>query len=259
MQEPSPITSPSLEHDEIYHGFHTRDGGVSEGIYKGLNVGLGSQDEHTNVLENRGRVARHAGVEPGQLVTLYQVHSPNIIAVNAPFEEDKRPQADGLVTNTPGIAIGVLTADCGPVLFSDPESKVVGAAHAGWRGATGGVLENTIGEMENLGAKRQNITAALGPSISRYNYEVGPEFVDRLIDMETTNKKYLRASQNPDHAMFDLPSYIVARLARAGVAASWTGQCTYADDEKFFSYRRTTHNNEPDYGRQISVISIKSC
>ncbi|MEM9278785.1 MAG: peptidoglycan editing factor PgeF [Pseudomonadota bacterium] len=256
MNEPNPVQSNSLKHETISHGFYTRDGGTSDGIFRGLNVGLGSGDKRENVLENRRRVEKHSGVTSGYLTTLYQVHSPDVVTVTKPIGNDDRPQADGIVTATPGLALGILTADCGPVLFADPENRVTGACHAGWKGATGGVLENTIASMEALGARRDTITAVLGPTISSKNYEVGPEFVERLIKLASTNDAFLSPSENAGHAMFDLPGYIVQRLENSGVNAEWTGHCTYEDENKFFSYRRKTHRGEADYGRQVSVISI---
>ncbi len=258
MTAPAPILCEGLGSlsTRFAHGFFTRQGGVSRGVYEGLNVGIGSDDQREHVLENRARVAARLG-DCAFLATPRQVHSPDVAVVEAPWAPDEQPIADAVVTNRPGIAAGVLTADCGPVLFAEPQAGVVGAAHAGWKGATGGVLENTIAAMERLGAQRSRILATLGPTISQANYEVGPEFVDRLIALDPANRTYLTASKRPDHAMFDLPAYIVARLARAGVTARWTGECTYADSDRFFSYRRTTHRGEPDYGRQISAILIR--
>lgn len=257
MSETAPVRSSKLEALDVQHGFFTRRSGVSKGIYESLNVGLGSDDKREHVIENRKRVAQFFDLEPVNLLTAYQVHSTDIVAVTGPWEEDTLPKVDGLVTNNPELAIGVLTADCGPVLFADRNKRVVGAAHAGWKGATGGVLENTINAMEGLGANRESITAVLGPTISQSSYEVGPEFVDRLTKQEPSNNKYFVQSERPDHAMFDLPTYIVERLTRAGIDASWTGHCTYTGVDDYFSYRRTTHNNEPDYGRQISAVSAK--
>jgi len=258
MEKPDPIRASTLQSEGINHGFFTRDGGVSKGIYQGLNVGLGSDDNRQHVEENRERVAENLQVQPNSLLTVYQVHSPDAVTVHEPWQSDTRPQADAMVTNTPDLAIGVLTADCGPVLFCDAENKVIGAAHSGWKGATGGVLENTISAMEKLGAKRGKIHAVLGPTISKDAYEVGPEFVERLVTMDKANETYLSASKNINHAMFDLPAYILNRLQNSGVTAEWTGQCTYADENRLFSYRRKTHRNEHDYGRQISAIKINS-
>ena len=252
----NPIQAQDLRAPNIEHGFFTRFGGVSSGIYRGLNVGLGSRDNRDHVMENRRRVAETFNVDAGKLTTPYQVHSADVLAVNKPWEPKHRPKVDALVTNTPGIPIGILTADCGPVLFADGENRVVGAAHAGWKGATTGILQNTISAMETLGAERNQITAVLGPTISQDNYEVGPEFVDRLLDMQDSHSCYFKPSDKKDHAMFDLPGFIVDRLKEEGVAAFWTGNCTYADEDQFFSYRRTTHRKEEDYGRQVSAISI---
>lgn len=242
--------------DRVAHGFFTRKGGASTGLYKGLNVGLGSSDDREAVLENRARVASHLGARDGFLATPHQVHSNDVLLVSEPWRGE-RPVADAVVTDVPGLALGVLTADCGPVLFADPGAGVVGAAHAGWKGATGGILENTIETMERLGASRSAITASLGPTISQQNYEVGPEFVERLLALDPENSRYLIQSPRPGHALFDLPAYILDRIAAAGVKARWTGQCTYADPGRFFSFRRTTHRGEPDYGRQISSILIR--
>lgn len=257
--KPDPLRSGLLSRPGcgISHGFFTRAGGVSEGIYRGLNVGQGSGDNPDDIAENRRRVANMLGIEPEQLATPHQVHSPDVIAVSAPFAGE-RPRVDGIVTATPNLAIGVLTADCGPVLFADSEAGIISAAHAGWKGALTGVLENTIAEMEKLGAKRDNIVAVLGPMISQQNYEVGPEFVARFVQADTANDRWFKPSSRDDHAKFDLDGYIVDRLTRSGVAASSLNVCTYADEDQFYSYRRTTHRSEPDYGRQISAIILEN-
>ena len=258
---PEPIRSPVLEkfaENGVRHGFFTRAGGVSQGIYRGLNAGVGSNDSSTDVAENRVRIAAWMGVAPGRLVTLHQVHSADAIVVHEPFGAS-RPKADAMVTDRPGIALGVLAADCGPVLYADAEAGVVGAAHAGWKGALTGVLEATIEAMEGLGAKRTRIAAVLGPSIGPENYEVGPEFVARFVEADSSNDTYFSPSPSAGHAMFDLNRYTVDRLARAGVEASMIGCCTYADEDDFFSYRRATHRGEPDYGRQISAIALEEC
>lgn len=251
----NPIKAASLNLDGINHAFFTRDGGKSKGIYSGLNVGLGSNDDKETVGQNRAIAAGYFNVPATHLTTPYQIHSPNVIVATKPFSNDK-PKADAIVTAIPKLMIGILTADCGPVLFADHKSSIVGAAHAGWKGATSGILENTIDAMENLGANKKDIIAVLGPTISQPNYEVGPEFIENLVSLEKRNTAYLINSTKADHFMFDLPSYIVDRLTAAGVKASWTGQCTYAQEEKLFSYRRTTHRNEADYGRQLSAIQI---
>ncbi len=256
---PDPITSDVLAERSadtaIRHGFFTRRGGVSEGIYQGLNVGLGSSDDPAHVNENRTRVCNWFGQPNANLVTTHQVHSADVIIADAPLAGD-RPRADAVVSRTPGIVIGILTADCGPVLFADPEAGVVGAAHAGWRGALDGVLENTISAMEGFGARRDRIAASLGPTISGENYEVGPEFRDRFIAQNPGWAGYFKPSSRDDHSLFDLPAFIVDRLHASGVEAHSTAHCTYADEISYFSYRRTTHRSEPDYGRQISAICI---
>lgn len=257
--QPDPIRSPALEglaRHGVKHGFFTRAGGVSDGIYRGLNAGVGSQDTRENVAENRARVAGWLGVAPGRLLTLYQVHSPDALVVREPFAGE-RPKADAMVTDRPGLALGVLTADCGPILYADAEAGVVGAAHAGWKGALTGVLESTVEAMEGLGARRERIVAVLGPSIGPLNYEVGPEFVARFVETDAANDGYFVPSPTPGHALFDLNRYTLDRLARAGVAAHAVSRCTYADEADFFSYRRATHRAEGDYGRQISTIVLE--
>jgi YfiH family protein len=256
---PAPIESALLNEaagSTIRHGYFTRAGGVSEGLYRGLNVGLGSSDERDKVLENRRRVAAWFGLPVERLATVHQVHSPDVVVVGADYD-GARPDADAMVTHTPGIALGVLAADCGPILFADPDNRVIGAAHAGWKGALTGVLENTIAAMEALGADRARIVACLGPSISQASYEVGPEFVERFVAENPEDVRFFVPSETPGHAMFNLPALTVDRLTKAGVRAESLGLCTYPDSERFFSYRRTTHRKEPDYGRQISAISIR--
>ena len=256
MSELKPITVDLLsELDGIRHAFFTRPGGVSEGIYAGLNAGLGSNDERDRVVENRDRMAGWLGCDHDKIASPYQIHSPDCIITETAWDNN-RPKADGVVTDTPGLALGIVTADCGPVLFADSKARIIGACHAGWGGALKGVLEDTISKMESLGAMRKEITAVLGPTISQKNYEVGPDYPDPFRTESPDNDRYFIPSGNAGHFMFDLPGYIVDRLARAGVAASWTGHCTYADGENFFSYRRTTHRGEQDYGRQLSAIML---
>lgn len=254
----SPLQSPLLAETagRVAHGFFSRKGGMSEGpLYAGLNVGLGSKDNPDHIRENRARVANWFGTDTDHLATLYQIHSPDVVTVtDAPSE---RAEADGQVTTQPGIVLGVLTADCGPVLFADAQAGVIGAAHAGWKGAFTGVLENTIEAMIRLGAARENIVASLGPSIAQKNYEVGPEFVERFIAANPDWAKFFVSSVKPGHSMFDLPGLTVSRLEAAGIRAENLDICTYADEENFFSYRRTTHRQEPDYGRQISAIMLR--
>ena len=253
---PDPVRAPALDALlGIRHGFFTRRGGVSGGIYGSLNIGTGSNDDPALVRENRGRVADWLGVPRPNLVTVWQVHSPDVLVVREPFPGE-RPKADATVTDRPGIALGAASADCGPVLFADAEARIIGAAHAGWKGAFTGVLENTVLAMEGLGAKRENIAAVLGPSISQASYEVGPEFMERFVEADEENARWFVPSGRPAHALFDLNGYTVERLRRFGVAAECLYRCTYAEEESFFSYRRATHRGEPDYGRQVSAIVL---
>jgi len=256
---PTPIESPLLSQaagSRIRHGFFTREGGVSEGIYAGLNVGVGSSDDRDRVMENRARVAAWFGLGADRLATVHQVHSPDVVVVDETYAGD-RPKVDAMVTSVPGVALGVLSADCGPILFADGRNGVIGAAHAGWKGALGGVLENTIDAMVALGAARETITAVLGPSIGPASYEVGPEFVERFLGFDPSYAQFFTPSEKPGHTMFDLPALTISRLRQAGVTADTLGLDTYPDAGRFYSYRRTTHAQEPDYGRQISAISIR--
>lgn len=247
------ITSPAL--DGVRHGFFTRKGGASSGVYAGLNCGGGSDDQADAVSMNRARMATAMGAEPADIAGVHQVHSPDVVTVTEPQTGD-RPKADGLVTNTPGIVLTVLTADCEPVLFADRAAGVVGAAHAGWRGAIEGVLEATVDAMVALGATRENIHAVIGPTISQANYEVGPEFMDRFMDEDPENGRFFAGGQG-DRVQFDLPAFGLFRLRGAGVGhAEWTRHCTYADPARFYSYRRSVHRNEADYGRLISAIRL---
>jgi len=241
----------------VRHAFFTRQGGVSQGIYASLNGGIGSRDAAAHVAENRELMAAAVGVRPENFLTPFQVHSPDVAVVDEPWPADVRPRADAIVTRVPRLAIGVSTADCGPVLFADAEARVIGAAHAGWRGAFTGVLENTVAAMEGLGARRNRIIAVLGPSIGPKNYEVGPEFLARFVEAGGANATYFAPSEKEGHAFFDLNRYTVDRLRKAGVLAEKLDRCTYAEEELFYSYRRTTHRNEPDYGRQVSAIVLE--
>ncbi len=240
----------------IRHGFFTRRGGASSGIYAGLNTGLGSHDDRQVVLGNRAQVRERLGADV--LVTPYQIHSAEVVVVNEPWGEDvASPKADALVTAKPGIAIAINTADCTPVLFADPDAGIIGAAHAGWQGAVSGVLEATVVAMEGLGAKRGAIRAAIGPTISQADYEVGPEFHARFVERDADNARFFVPSERETHHMFDLPGFVRARLEASGIAqVEDVGLCTYAQEDDFFSYRRTTHRGEPDYGRQMSAIVI---
>lgn len=240
----------------VRHAFFTREGGVSQGIYAGLNGGIGSNDDPAHVAENRRRMAARMGVEPAQFLTAFQVHSPDVAVVTAPWDTQARPRVDAMVTKLPGLALGVTTADCGPVLFADPKARVIGAAHAGWKGAFSGVLEATIGEMEKLGASRADMVVAIGPLIRQASYEVGAEFVERFVREDGDYSRFFIPSAREGHAMFDLAAFIRMRLERAGVETiDDTGIDTYPD-ETLFSYRRSVHRGEPDYGRQIHAIVL---
>ena len=250
-----------LEASGIRHGFFTRQGGVSEGLYGSLNCGLGSNDDPVKVLENRARVARHLGSPRPEVVTLYQTHSATALVVNAPYPRTAVPKADAVVTRTPGLAIGALAADCNPVLFADPQAKVVAAAHAGWRGALGGILESTVVAMESLGADRRRICAAVGPSINQPSYEVGPEFEAEFLKATADYAAFFHRPTAGGRPRFDLPGFVMMRLGRAGVGTTErVAPCTYENESKFFSYRRTTHRQVGgqtlDYGRQISAIMV---
>ncbi len=247
------LTSDRLS--PLTHGFFTRKGGASSGLFEGLNCGFGSSDQAEAVTMNRARVAEAMGTAPPHLVTVHQTHSADVVVVDAPLS-GPRPEADALVTATPGLVLSVLTADCQPVLFADHEGGVIGAAHAGWKGARDGVLEATVDAMEALGAARDRIVAVIGPSISQRAYEVGPEFVERFLDEDPENSRFF-AGGTGDRTQFDLIGYGLTRLRAAGIAeAEWIGHCTYSDPARFFSYRRATHEGEADYGRLISAIRL---
>ena len=247
------ITSPVLE--PFRHGFFTRKGGASSGIFAGLNCGQGSSDQAEIVLINRERAAGAMGLTPGDLALVHQVHSTVVLPVNAPFGSP-RPQADGMVTATPGIGLAILTADCQPVLFADPVAQIIGATHAGWKGTLAGVLEATLSAMEMLGADRERVRAVIGPAISQPSYEVTDDFRDQVLDVDFDAEPYFIEGKI-GHWQFDLPGYGLLRLTRAGIGdASATGHCTYADASRFYSYRRTTHALEADYGRLISIIRL---
>lgn len=248
----------------IRHGFFTREGGVSTGIYASLNCGLGSKDERPLVLDNRARVAQHlaaAGERPGlglaaRLVTVHQVHSATAIIIDRAIEGEL-PKADGLVTLTPGLVIGALAADCAPILFADAKARVVGAAHAGWRGALGGVIEATVAAMVEAGAARDRIVAAVGPCIGQASYEVGPEFEKAFLDVDASYGSYFLRGPAGARPHFDLPGFVLGRMRAAGLGQCVSAhRCTYAEPERFFSYRRATHRGEADYGRQVSAIMV---
>jgi purine-nucleoside/S-methyl-5'-thioadenosine phosphorylase / adenosine deaminase len=247
------ITSDALA--GVTHGFFTRKGGASSGVYAGLNCGGGSDDQRDAVALNRSRVAGALDIAAEALTTVHQTHSANVVHVTGPLPEP-RPEADAMVTATPGVALAILTADCEPVLFADRAAGVIGAAHAGWKGALDGVLDATLDAMEALGAHREAIAAVIGPTISQRAYEVGPEFVERFVDDDMENARFF-ANGAGDRALFDLPGYGLHRLRRAGVGhAEWTRHCTYSDPARFYSYRRSVHTRQADYGRLISVIRL---
>lgn len=252
------LQAPSLSRiANVRHGFFTRSGGVSGGVYATLNGGVGSDDAPAKVAENRARMAEALGVTPERLLTPYQIHSPDVVVAEDPWTPAARPRADAVVTRTPGLAIGVSTADCGPLLFADPQAGVIGASHAGWRGAFTGIIEATLEAMERLGAERSRIIAALGPTIRQPNYEVGPEFVERFLAADADNARFFSPSDRSGYAMFDLAGYIGKRLQYADVENfEDLGLCTYGDPDRFYSYRRTTLRGEPDYGRHINAIAL---
>jgi YfiH family protein len=239
----------------VPHGFLGRRGGVSEGVCGGLNTGFGSGDDRNAILENRRRAV--AAVANGaRLVTLHQVHSPTALVATEPWPDEARPRADAVVTDRPGLALGILTADCAPVLLADEGAGVIGAAHAGWKGAFGGVVEATVAAMEALGATRDGIAAAIGPAIARKSYEVDEDFHRRFAEADPASERFFAAGREGHH-QFDLEGYVAARLAEAGIGRVETlGLDTYADPDRFFSYRRATHLGEPTYGRQISLIAL---
>lgn len=251
------IASDALALGGISHGFFTREGGHSTGLFNSLNCGMGSGDDKQVVQKNRDTVAAKLGVAPDRLLSAWQVHSADAVVVAGPWDGEERPRVDALVTKTPGVGLGVLTADCGPVLFADPNAKVVGAAHAGWKGALTGVTARTLAVMEEQGAHRADITAVIGPMISKAAYEVGPEFPGRFIEADPENARWFTPSARAGHFMFDLPGYLTNRLRAEGVGTVVNlSLCTFSDEQRFFSYRRATHRNEPDYGRLISAIAL---
>jgi len=254
-----PVTAKAMDVlKHLRHGFFTREGGVSKGVYASLNCGYGSDDRKEAVKTNRERVATALHGDAEKLVSVHQVHSPKCVYVEDAWAPGEGPEADAMVTDRAGIALGILTADCAPVLFADKKARIIGAAHAGWKGAFSGVLEATIAEMEKRGAARNRIVAAIGPCISRDAYEVGPEFHATFIGADPSNAQWFQPSMREEHFMFDLPGYVEARLHKADLGSvAVMGHCTYQDEKRFFSYRRATHRQEKDYGRQISAILLR--
>lgn len=260
---PQILTAPELSGAGIRHGFFTRVGGVSTGIYASLNIGLGSDDDRGAVAENRARAMTALGLAPDRLCTLYQVHSADAVIVDEPLGTSDLPKADGMACALPGLALGIATADCAPILFADVEARVVGACHAGWKGALGGVIDATLTRMTALGAARERVAAVLGPCIHRPSYEVGPEFEARFLAADPAHARYFSASTRDGHRQFDLPGFVLDRLRGAGIGTvGHIADDTYAAPERFFSYRRATHNGERgpggaiDYGRLLSAIAL---
>jgi YfiH family protein len=255
MSHLTPILSPQLNQmPGLAHGFFTRQGGVSQGIYASLNIGQGSQDDPQYVAQNRDLICAHLGGQ--RLISGHQIHSARAVYVGA--HDTKSPRADALVTDQPGLVLGVLSADCVPVLLADPQGKVIATAHAGWRGAYDNVIANVVELMEQYGAQRENIVAVVGPAISKYAYEVGPEFVHQFADRYPDDQNLFTPSQTQAHQMFDLTGFVLRQLARAQVRAELLNICTYWNESEFFSYRRSTHRAEPDYGRQLSALCLHS-
>lgn len=258
MSSLAPITADCLAASAVRHGFFTRDGGVSIGDFASLNCGFGSSDNPEHVAENRRRTVAEVLGQPGPLLTAHQKHTTEVRVVREAWSHEAAPVGDALVSDRPGIALGILTADCAPVLLADASAGVIGAAHAGWRGAFDGVVEATLAKMIELGASAKNVSAAIGPCIGKDSYEVGPEFVARFVERDAANADLFRASVRDGHAMFDLPLYVERRLRAAGIASvAWTGGDTCAEGARFFSYRRMCLDGEKHYGRGVSVIALQ--
>jgi len=261
MTQPAlvPLQDKAIAFKGIQHAFFTRQGGVSSGLYSSLNGGLGSSDDTENVHENRRRMAAFMGSTHDSFLSLYQIHSPEVVTVTEGWTLQNRPKADAMVTRMEGLALAIATADCGPLLFVDPEARVIGAAHAGWKGAFFGVLEATVSAMENIGAKRERIIAVLGPTISQKAYEVGPEFKDQFMTADLNYSSFFKDGEKEGKSYFNLPAFIDHRLVKANIKQFVSlDQCTYDDEKNFFSFRRTTHKGETDYGRLISAIMLTS-
>ncbi|MBV1707041.1 MAG: peptidoglycan editing factor PgeF [Hyphomicrobiales bacterium] len=253
------LQAENLASPDISHGFFTRRGGLSQGVYASLNGGVGSRDAAEAVTGNRARMAAAMDVEPGRLMVPYQVHSAEALIISAPWKPEARPRCDALVTTMPGLGLGVTGADCGMVLFADLDHHVIGAAHAGWKGALHGVLEATLRAMDQCGARRASIVAVLGPMIHQASYEVGPELRAQFVEKAAANAAFFVPSQREGYFMLDLPGFIIAALQRAGVGEAVSlGLDTYADPERFYSYRRSTHLKEADYGRHVSAIALQN-
>jgi YfiH family protein len=251
------ITLEGLDGGGVRHAFFTREGGVSEGMFTSLNCGFGSGDDPDHVTQNRARAADALGLAADRLITCYQIHSATVLTVTEPWRREQSPRADGMVTDRPGIALGVLAADCAPVLFADPQAGVIGAAHGGWRGALGGVMEATVAAMAALGAEATRIRAGIGPCIAQASYEVGPEFPGRFAETDAESGRFFVPAAREGHFRFDLPGYIAHRLARLGLGSVVDSGCdTVADPTRFFSYRRACLTGERDYGRALAAIAL---
>lgn len=249
------LTSPLLDLPGVRHAFFTRQGGVSGGIYESLNIGRGSKDEAADVAENRRRAAAHFGLGSEALFTCYQVHSPDVVAIDDPW--DAPPEADGVATVRPGRICGALAADCAPILLADPEARVVAAAHAGWKGALGGVAEAAVARMVEMGARPERIRAVIGPCIGPKSYEVGLEYLERFVAADEANAAFFAPGASPEKRMFDLPGFVLSRLRATGVGAcEWIGRDTCAEEALFFSNRRAFKRGEGDYGRLLSAIAL---
>ncbi len=255
--QPRPITHSQFDRKKIAHGFFTREGGLSDGIHAGLNCGYGSDDKREAVRQNRARVSASLGVAPENLITVHQIHSARVIVAEQAWQPGEAPRGDAMVSTTPGLALGIMTADCAPVLFADAQAGVIGAAHAGWKGALAGILEATVRKMEEQGAQRSQIAAVLGPCIGQISYQVGPEFLAAFTAQNSTHEKYFAPSDKADHHQFDLAGFVMSRLKRLGLEQSHdTALDTYVDEGRFYSYRRSCHRDESDYGRQIAAITL---
>ncbi|WP_288903091.1 peptidoglycan editing factor PgeF [uncultured Sneathiella sp.] len=253
------LKSRILEDDSLAHGFFTRDGGVSEGLYRGLNCGPGSQDDPAHVNENRSRAMAMIGKPADALKTVYQIHSTEVLVIEDQTDFATRPKADAMVTNVPGLALGILTADCVPVLFADTENAVIGAAHSGWKGALGNISASVIDIMTSLGARKQNIRAAIGPAIAQKSYEVGPEFPEPFLKRDAAARKFFVPSDTPGRHMFDLTGFVKAELEKLEIGGiDLLGNDTCTEEDLFFSYRRMVKRGEADYGRQLSAIALNS-
>ena len=257
MTDPPALKARNLDLPRVRHAFFTREGGVSEGVYASLNGGVGSSDDPSRVSENRARMASRIGVARERMLVPFQIHSPDALVVSEPWAPEARPRCDGLVTRETSLALGVTGADCGMLLFADANAAVVGACHAGWKGALTGMIEATVAAMEAQGARRADIHVALGPMIGPASYEVGAEFVARFLDADRSFSRFFSPSPREAHSMFDLPGFIASRIEALGVASfENVGVDTYADEARCFSYRRCTHRGEPDYGRLVSAIAL---